>query len=58
MRIKGYSDTAWIKLEFSDGSECVFEANHGGYCPNAIDEYPDTLTVYNPSEILGLEECE
>jgi hypothetical protein len=40
MKLEDYDDTAWLKLEFSDGSECCVVASYGGYTGESEDEYP------------------
>lgn len=38
-------DEAWLRLRFTDGSECVLEATYGGFTGNSCDEYPSFLVV-------------
>jgi hypothetical protein len=38
-------DEAWLRLRFTDGSECVLEATYGGFSGNSVDEYPAFMVV-------------
>lgn len=38
-------DEAWLRLRFTDGSECVLEATYGGFTGRSCDEYPAFLVV-------------
>jgi hypothetical protein len=38
-------DEAWLRLRFTDGTECMLEATYGGYSGNSVDEYPAYLVI-------------
>lgn len=38
-------DEAWLRLRFTDGSECVLEATYGGFTGNSLGEYPSYLVI-------------
>lgn len=38
-------DVGFLKLNFSDDSECTGAASFGIYAENSLDEYPSLITV-------------
>ena len=45
IRIDGYDDTPWLRIEFDDGSYCIIEASHGDYTGKSFDEYPMDINL-------------
>ena len=45
MKLPGFSDRAWMRLAFADGTECFVVSDHGGHGGPSIDEYPDYISV-------------
>lgn len=41
----GYDDRAWLKLEFSDGSNVIIESIFGSYTGNSLGEYPCFIRI-------------
>lgn len=38
-------DEAWLRLRFTDGTECVLESTYGGWTGSSIDEYPAYIRI-------------
>jgi hypothetical protein len=55
LKCPGLDDEAWLRLRFTDGTECVLEATYGGFTGNSVDEYPSFLVVREnplPSDLV------
>lgn len=46
MKKPEYDDTGWVRLTFSDGSECVINGSYSGYTGESEDEYPERLFIF------------
>lgn len=44
-RAKGYSDTGFLELTFSDNTTALISAGYTGWDGHALDEYPTTIHV-------------
>lgn len=40
LRRPEFDDEAWLRLRFTDGTECVLVGFYGGFTGNSEDEYP------------------
>jgi hypothetical protein len=38
-------DEAWLRLRFTDGTECVLQATYGGWTGYSMDEYPAYIRI-------------
>ena len=45
MKHPTYDDSGWLKLNFSDGTECLITAGYQGYTGESEDEYPTCIGV-------------
>jgi hypothetical protein len=54
MRKPDYDDEAWLRIDFSDKTYCVFAASYGGYTGKSEDEYPAYIAIQ--SNVEGIEE--
>ena len=48
----GYDDEGWLRLTFTDGTECVLVAGYGEYTGASEGEYPTHLRVTGPDDAL------
>lgn len=48
-----HDDVGFLKLNFSDDSECTVVASFGTYTGNSLDEYPTLITVLD--KFIGSE---
>ncbi len=44
-KLSKHDDTGFLKLNFSDGSECLVVASYGTYTGNSNDEYPTLISI-------------
>lgn len=45
MEHETHDDCGWIKLIFTDGTECIIEADYYGYTGESLDEYPTCIEI-------------
>ncbi len=44
-RLSNHDDFGYLKLNFSDGSECVIMASYDFYTGNSLGEYPTAMSI-------------
>lgn len=47
LKARDHSDIAWLRLVFTDGTECHVQSSYGSYScdESALEEYPCIITV-------------
>ena len=45
MTAKGYDDSGYLRLDFTDGTYCYIVAGYGGYTGGSLDEYPTNIRI-------------
>ena len=44
-RLKGFDDTGFLQITFTDGSKCIVEGFYWGYTGESEDEYPTDIRL-------------
>ena len=55
---KGFDDTPYLDLTFSDGTKITIIAGYGGYTGSSYDEYPCFIYISETSQALKDEKDE
>lgn len=50
MKRPDFDDKGWLKLEFSDKSDCIIVSTYGSYTAGSEDEYPSYILIIDKYE--------
>lgn len=58
MNASMFDDKGWLKLEFTDGEQCLIIAGYGGYTGKSFDEYGTTISIEKEETEMKLNELQ
>ena len=52
LKVPNYDDTAWLRLNFTDGTACLIESGYDEYTGDSLEEYPVRIRILPNSETV------